>query len=168
MSTLTDQATSFDPGPRAAELQARLAAFMAAHVTPNEHRYNEQALANAPRCPTPQIVQELKAKARAEGLWNLFLPDRRPLAALPPPPEGVEQSGQATFAQAHGAGLSNLDYAPLAEAMGRVMWASEVFNCSAPDTGNMEVLAQYGTPAQRQQWLEPLLRGDIQIGRAHV
>ena len=142
MPTLTDQSTSFDPGPRAAELQARIVAFMAAHVTPNEHRYNEQALANAPRCPTPQIVQELKAKARAEGLWNLFLP------------------GQ------HGTGLSNLDYAPLAEAMGRVMWASEVFNCSAPDTGNMEVLAQYGTPAQQQQWLEPLLRGEI--GRAHV
>ncbi len=137
MTAFADQNPGLDPSPRAAELQARVSAFMAAHVGPNEHRYDEQAQANLPRYTTPQIVQDLKALARAEGLWNLFLPGE------------------------HGAGLSNLDYAPLAEAMGRVMWASEVFNCSAPDTGNMEVLAQYGTPAQQQQWLMPLLRGEI-------
>src|SRR5207237_5725523 len=89
------------------------------------------------RYRTPPIMNELKALARSQGLWNLFLPGE------------------------HGAGLSNLEYAPLAESMGRVLWASEIFNCSAPDTGNMEVLARYGTPAQQERWLKPLLEGKI-------
>jgi len=126
----------FELGSRAKELQARVAAFMAAHVHPNEHLYSEQAQ-GAARYRTPQIVQDLKKKAKAEGLWNLFLPGD------------------------HGAGLTNLEYAPLAELMGRVDWSSEVFNCSAPDTGNMEVLTLYGSEAQKKQWLEPLLNGEI-------
>ena len=126
----------FELGSRATELQARVAAFMAAHVYPNEHLYSEQAQ-GAARYRTPQIVQDLKKKAKAEGLWNLFLPGD------------------------HGAGLTNLEYAPLAELMGRVDWSSEVFNCSAPDTGNMEVLTLYGSEAQKKQWLEPLLNGEI-------
>ncbi len=129
----------FELSPRARELQTRVAAFMAAHVAPNEHLYGEQAQGGA-RYRTPQIVQDLKKKARAEGLWNLFLPGD------------------------HGAGLTNLEYAPLAELMGRVDWSSEVFNCSAPDTGNMEVLTLYGSPEQKKQWLEPLLNGEIRSG----
>ncbi len=129
----------FELSARAKELQARVAAFMDAHVYPNEHLYGEQAQGEA-RYRTPQIVQDLKKKARAEGLWNLFLPGH------------------------HGAGLTNLEYAPLAELMGRVDWSSEVFNCSAPDTGNMEVLTLYGSEAQKKQWLEPLLNGEIRSG----
>ena len=129
----------FDLSPRAKELQARVAAFMANHVYPNEHLYGEQAQGPA-RYRTPQIVQDLKKKARAEGLWNLFLPGE------------------------HGAGLTNLEYAPLAELMGRVDWSSEVFNCSAPDTGNMEVLTLYGSPEQKKQWLTPLMNGEIRSG----
>ena len=129
----------FSPSPRSAELRQRVDAFMDAHVFPVEHLYREQAHGGEPaaRYRTPPVLQQLKAKARAEGLWNLCLPG------------------------SHGAGLSNLDYAPLAESMGRVLWASEVFNCSAPDTGNMDVLAQYGMPEQQKQWLEPLLAGEI-------
>ena len=126
----------FELSARAKELQARVAGFMAAHVYPNEHLYGEQA-EGAARYRTPEIVQQLKKKAKAEGLWNLFLPGD------------------------HGAGLTNLEYAPLAELMGRVDWSSEVFNCSAPDTGNMEVLTLYGSEAQKKQWLEPLLNGEI-------
>ena len=146
MTALNSQPAGLDPGApgalaapseRVHALQARVAAFMATHVYPNEHQYDEQARANLPRFVTPAIVQSLKQAARAEGLWNLFLPGE------------------------HGVGLGNLDYAPLAELMGRVMWASEVFNCSAPDTGNMEVLARYGTPAQQARWLKPLLAGEI-------
>jgi len=129
----------FELSARAKELQARVAAFMEAHVYPNEHLYGEQAQGEA-RYRTPQIVQDLKKRARAEGLWNLFLPGH------------------------HGAGLTNLEYAPLAELMGRVDWSSEVFNCSAPDTGNMEVLTLYGSEAQKKQWLEPLLNGEIRSG----
>ena len=129
----------FEHSPRARELQARVAAFMAAHVYPNEHLYAEQVEKTA-RYRTPDVVQDLKKKARAEGLWNLFLPGD------------------------HGAGLTNLEYAPLAELMGRIDWASEVFNCSAPDTGNMEVLTLYGSPAQKKQWLEPLLAGEVRSG----
>ena len=129
----------FEPSPRSADLRRRIDHFMAQHVFPVEHLYREQAHGGAPdaRYRTPPVLQGLKARAKAEGLWNLFLPGD------------------------HGAGLGNLEYAPLAESMGRVLWASEVFNCSAPDTGNMEVLAQYGTPEQQRQWLEPLLDGRI-------
>ena len=121
---------------RAGELKERLAAFMTEHVYPVEGEYARQ-LTGADRYRTPPLMQDLKSRARAEGLWNLFLP------------------GEA------GAGLSNLEYAPLAEEMGRVLWASEVFNCSAPDTGNMEILELFGTAEQKRQWLEPLLAGDI-------
>ncbi len=117
------------------ELMARLNAFMDEHIYPNEARYYREV---AEGRFWPSIVEELKPLARAQGLWNLFLPE----------PE-------------YGAGLTNAEYAPLCEIMGRVMWSPEVFNCSAPDTGNMEVLARYGTPEQKKQWLEPLLEGKI-------
>ena len=126
---------------RTRQLQALLTDFMNAHVYPNEQRYWDEIEANtrAGRRWTPlALIEELKPKARAAGLWNLFLPDSE-----------------------YGAGLTNQEYAPLAEIMGRVPWASEVFNCSAPDTGNMEVLVRYGTAAQKKQWLEPLLAGEI-------
>jgi acyl-CoA dehydrogenase len=131
----------FSYSARTQQLQARLQAFIAEHVTPAEPRYFAEIEANtqAGRRWTPlQLIEELKVQARAAGLWNLFLPDSE-----------------------RGAGLSNQDYAPLAEIMGRTPWASEVFNCSAPDTGNMEVLVRYGTPEQQQRWLEPLLEGRI-------
>ncbi len=118
------------------DLQARLTAFMDEHVYPNEKRFHQEVEAN--RWQPAPVIEELKPKARAAGLWNLFLPDRE-----------------------HGAGLTNLEYAPLCEIMGRSTMASEVFNCSAPDTGNMEVLAQYGTPEQQDRWLKPLLAGEI-------
>ncbi len=118
------------------ELIARLSTFMDAHVYPNEALYNEQLQLD--RWNTPPIMQELKAKAKEAGLWNLFSPHEE-----------------------YGAGLTNLEYAPLCEMMGRSMIASEVFNCSAPDTGNMEVLSQYGDEAQKARWLQPLLAGEI-------
>jgi acyl-CoA dehydrogenase len=132
---------NFDYTPKVRELQARLMAFMDAHVYPNERRYRDEVAANRARgnpwVPTT-LVEELKGLARAERLWNLFLPN-----------------------SAHGAGLTNLEYAPLAEIMGRVTWAPEVFNCNAPDTGNMETIERYGTDEQKRQWLEPLLEGRI-------
>ncbi|PPE70866.1 acyl-CoA dehydrogenase [Caldimonas thermodepolymerans] len=131
----------FDYSPRTKALQERLQAFMDEHIYPNEARYHAELEENtrAGRRWTPlKLIEELKPKARAAGLWNLFLPDSE-----------------------YGAGLSNQEYAPLAEIMGRVPWSSEVFNCSAPDTGNMEVLVRYGTPEQKKQWLEPLLEGRI-------
>jgi acyl-CoA dehydrogenase len=131
----------FSYSPRTQELQQRLAAFMAEHVYPAEPRYAAeiQAHTEAGKRWTPvPVIEALKPKARAAGLWNLFLPESE-----------------------YGAGLTNQEYAPLAEIMGAVPWASEVFNCSAPDTGNMEVLVRYGTPEQRQRWLEPLLAGEI-------
>ena len=131
----------FSYSPRTVDLQARLQTFMAEHVVPAEPRYFAEIEANtaAGKRWTPlQLIEDLKVKARAAGLWNLFLPDSE-----------------------RGAGLSNQDYAPLAEIMGRTPWASEVFNCSAPDTGNMEVLVRYGTPEHQQRWLEPLLEGRI-------
>jgi acyl-CoA dehydrogenase len=123
-------------------LQGKLARFMDEHVYPNERRFRDEVEANRakgnPWVPT-KLIEELKPKARPEGLWNLFLP-RSPRA-----PEG----------------LSNLEYAPLCEIMGRVHWAPEVFNCSAPDTGNMETLERYGSEEQKRQWLDPLLSGEI-------
>jgi acyl-CoA dehydrogenase len=126
----------FTPSAKSQDFHARLTAFMREHVDPNETFYQQQLRAD--RWRPPSVVEELKAKARAAGLWNLFLPDSE-----------------------HGAGLTNLEYAPLCEVMGRVPWAAEVFNCSAPDTGNMEVLARYGSPEQKDRWLKPLLAGDI-------
>jgi acyl-CoA dehydrogenase len=127
----------FEPTPRTQELRERLAAFCDAHIYPNESLFHAQI--ERERWQVAPIVEELKVKARAAGLWNLFLPhsDR-------------------------GAGLTNLEYAPLCEVMGRSPgFGPEVFNCSAPDTGNMEVLARYGTPAQQERWLTPLLDGRI-------
>jgi acyl-CoA dehydrogenase len=132
----------FEPSARSQELRERLLAFVDAHIYPNEARWRDEVRQR--RWQVPSIVEELKTQARAEGLWNLFLPD------------------SPTTAGRHGAGLSNLEYAPLCEIMGRSLdFAPEVFNCSAPDTGNMEVLARYGTPAQQEEWLAPLLDGTI-------
>src|SRR6185503_7537767 len=119
------------------KLQARILAFMDEHVYPNEKKYREQVNEGDRWQPT-QIVEELKERARAEGLWNLFLPESE-----------------------YGAGLTNLEYAPLCEIMGRSIIAPESFNCSAPDTGNMEVITRYGTAEQKEQWLKPLLAGEI-------
>ena len=126
------------PTPRATELRQRLLDFMDRHVYPNEAAFAHQLEQSDDPRHVPEILDELKAEARSQGLWNLFLPD------------------------AHlGPGLSNVEYAPLAEIMGWVLWASEVFNCSAPDTGNMEILAEFGTPEQQERWLHPLLDGEI-------
>jgi alkylation response protein AidB-like acyl-CoA dehydrogenase len=118
------------------ELQQRLAAFMDQHIYPNEQKFHDEIAAS--RWTPTAIVEELKVMARAEGLWNLFLPESE-----------------------SGAGLTNVEYAPLCEIMGRSVMAPEVFNCSAPDTGNMEVLARYGTAEQQERWLRPLLAGEI-------
>ena len=126
-----------------ASLQDRLAAFMERDVYPNEAVYREQLNAGAGRWQQPPVMDELQTRARAEGLWNLFLPEDE-----------------------HGAGLTNRQYAPLCELMGRSLIAPEVFNCSAPDTGNMEVFARYGTAAQQERWLRPLLDGRIRSGFA--
>jgi acyl-CoA dehydrogenase len=126
----------FEPSPRSRELRDRLIAFFERDIYPNEARFHEQAAAKP--WHVPPVIEDLKDQARAEGLWNLFLPDGE-----------------------RGAGLNNLEYAPLCEVMGRVPWAPEVFNCSAPDTGNMEVLSRYGTTAQQERWLTPLLDGKI-------
>ena len=129
----------FQHSARARELIERLSAFMDAHVYPNEKLYHEQIAED--RWGHPPILEELKARAKKEGLWNLFLPES----------EHPESK--------HGAGLSNVDYAPLCEIMGRVHFSSQVFNCSAPDTGNMETLIRYGTEAQKARWLPGLLDG---------
>ena len=118
-------------------LRERLTSFMDEHIYPNETTYQEQ-VEKGDRWQIPALIEELKVKAKAAGLWNMFLPDSE-----------------------HGAGLTNLEYAPLCEMMGRSPMASEVFNCSAPDTGNMEVLARYGAAEQKKRWLEPLLAGEI-------
>ncbi len=128
---------AFDPSPKVQALQARLRDFMDAHIYPNEARHAQEAERLGPWAVLP-VIDELKPLARAAGLWNLFLPE-----------------------SSHGAGLSNLEYAPLCETMGRSFLAPEVFNCSAPDTGNMEVLARYGTPEHQDRWLKPLLAGEI-------
>ncbi|HEY5341039.1 MAG TPA: acyl-CoA dehydrogenase family protein [Candidatus Aquilonibacter sp.] len=125
------------------EIYERLLAFMREYVYPNEARYESELQAANTRWTQPGIMEELKSRAQAQGLWNLFLPE----------PE-------------YGAGLSNREYAPLCELMGTSPIAPEVFNCNAPDTGNMEVLARYGSPEQRERWLVPLLRGEIRSGFA--
>jgi acyl-CoA dehydrogenase len=128
---------AFDPSPKVQDYQQRLSAFMDEHIYPNEARHVAEAEALGPWKVLP-VIEELKPKARALGLWNLFLPE-----------------------SSYGAGLTNLEYAPLCEIMGRSLLAPEVFNCAAPDTGNMEVLARYGTPDDQDRWLKPLLAGDI-------
>ncbi len=129
------RAMIFEPSAKAVDLGQRLHAFMDAHIYPNEPTFRRQ-IDSGDRWQPSEIVEELKAKARAAGLWNLFLPESE-----------------------SGAGLTNVEYAPLCEIMGRSPMAPEVFNCSAPDTGNMEVLVRYGTPEQKAKWLEPLLAG---------
>ncbi len=133
----------FDLSARAQEIRERLIAFMHEVVEPGEREFFAEVEKPGQRWMIPAVMEEMKRKAKAAGLWNLFLPDSR-----------------------HGAGLSNLEYARLAEIMGRSMIASEAFNCSAPDTGNMEVLHLYGNEFQKKQWLEPLLAGDIRSGFA--
>lgn len=127
---------NFEFSERVKSLQRRLEAFLDEHIYPNEQRFHDEIQRN--RWLPTKVIEELKPKARAAGLWNLFLPESE-----------------------HGAGLTNLEYAPLCEMMGRSEMGPEVFNCAAPDTGNMEVLARYGTPEQKEQWLKPLLRGEI-------
>jgi len=137
----------FDYSPKTKELQAKLTQFMEDHIYPAEKDYAAEMAANtaAGKRWTPlQTIEQLKPKAQAAGLWNLFLPV-----------DTAEASGY------HGAGLTNAEYAPLAEIMGRVVWASEVFNCSAPDTGNMETIARYGSEPIKARWLRPLLDGQI-------
>jgi acyl-CoA dehydrogenase len=129
---------NFDYSEKVQGLRARLEAFVDEHVYPNEKTYAEQLDAAENRWTVPQIMEDLKAEARAAGLWNLFLPESE-----------------------YGAGLTNLEYAPLCEVMGRSPIAPEIFNCNAPDTGNMEVLVRHGTPEQKERWLEPLLKGEI-------
>jgi len=129
---------SFEPSDKVQALIERLQAFMEAEIYPNEEIYWDQLNGAQDRWQPVPIVEALKPKARAAGLWNLFLAHSK-----------------------RGAGLTNLEYAPLCEVMGRVHWAPEVFNCSAPDTGNMETLELYGTDAQKKRWLEPLLAGEI-------
>jgi len=127
---------NFDYTPKVQELRERVSAFMREHVYPNEHKWHEHTR-SAKRWEVVPIIEELKPKARAAGLWNLWRP------------------------KSHGGTLTNLEYAPLCEIMGRVEWAPEVFNCSAPDTGNMETILKYGTPEQVKTWCEPLLEGQI-------
>jgi acyl-CoA dehydrogenase len=124
----------FNYSEKTLEMKSRLAAFMDEHVYPNEQRYHDE-INSGDRWQPLQFIEDLKDKARAADLWNLFLPDA--------------------------SGLTNLEYAPLAEMMGRVYWSAEIFNCSAPDTGNMEVLHLYGSAAQKEQWLQPLLNAEI-------
>jgi acyl-CoA dehydrogenase len=130
----------FDYSPKVKELQGRVSRFMDQHVYPNEHKHHEEIEANRakgnPWVPL-KLIEDLKNKARAEGLWNLWRP------------------------KSHGGTLTNVEYAPLCEIMGAVYWAPEVFNCSAPDTGNMETILRYGTPAHVEQWGQPLLEGKI-------
>jgi acyl-CoA dehydrogenase len=128
----------FDHSARALDLLERVDSFIEREVTPREEGYQRELLALEDPWVVLPAIEELKEKARREGLWNLFLPDEE-----------------------HGAGLTNVEYAPLAERMGRSLIASEVFNCNAPDTGNMEVLLSFGSDEQRERWLKPLLAGDI-------
>lgn len=127
----------FSPSPKVREFQDKVTGFMEEHIYPAEAAIEKEIEVSGNPHHHPRIIEELKQRARSQGLWNLFLPDTT-----------------------YGAGLTNLEYAPLSEIMGRSPYASEVFNCSAPDTGNMEILAEFGTPEQKQQWLEPLLAGE--------
>ena len=127
----------FEYAPKVKSLQGQLTSFLNEHIYPNEALVNQQIATGDRWTPIP-LIEELKPKAKAAGLWNLFLPE-----------------------SPSGAGLKNIEYAPLCEIMGRVSWAPEVFNCSAPDTGNMEVLERYGSTAHKEQWLKPLLAGEI-------
>ena len=129
---------NFDYTPKVNELRSRVTAFMQEHIYPAEAKYHAAVNGGESRWEIPSVMDELKACSKKENLWNLFLPESE-----------------------YGAGLSNLDYAPLAEIMGRSLIASEAFNCAAPDTGNMEVLVRYGSDEQKKTWLEPLLRGEI-------
>jgi len=133
----------FELTDRCKDYQARLLAFMDEHIYPNESTYHQQMAAADTPHHQPQILEDLKVKAKEAGLWNLFHPDPK-----------------------WGPGLKNAEYAPLAEIMGRVGWASEVFNCNAPDTGNMEVLSHFGTDEHKEKWLRPLLDGEIASGFA--
>src|SRR5215469_9092408 len=128
----------FDLSPKTERLRGQVRAFMEREIYPAERVFERQIEEAPSRWQIPPIMEELKKKARADGLWNLFLPESE-----------------------LGAGLTNLEYAPLCEIMGRSPIAPEVFNCSAPDTGNMEVLVRYGTPEQKELWLKPLLAGEI-------
>src|SRR5215213_9160251 len=138
----------FSLGPAETERRDKVRAFMDEHIRPRVADYDAQQR-EGERWKVLPVIEELKEKARGEGLWNLFMP----------PSHGAEPvDGSFDFA---GPGLSNLQYAFCAEEMGRILWASEVFNCSAPDTGNMEVLHRYGTREQKEQWLRPLMDGEI-------
>ncbi|HXC41021.1 MAG TPA: acyl-CoA dehydrogenase family protein, partial [Burkholderiales bacterium] len=128
----------FEQSKKSLQLQERLQSFMEKYVYPNEETYHHQLASAKDRWQPVPIVEELKQEAKKAGLWNLFLPESK-----------------------RGAGLTNLEYAPLCEIMGRVHWSPEVFNCSAPDTGNMETLERYATEEQKKRWLEPLLAGEI-------
>ena len=128
----------FDYSPKVQDLRKKVSQFMDEHVHPNEQTFEDQLNSGPDRWQIPPIIEEIKERAKSAGLWNLFLPESE-----------------------YGYGLTNLEYAPLSEIMGRVHWGSEVFNCSAPDTGNMEVISRYCTPEQQQEWLEPLLEGKI-------
>jgi acyl-CoA dehydrogenase len=133
----------FQLSPKAADYKARLERFMDEHIYPNERALFDAADHQPGRWEPLKLLKEIKERAKAQGLWNLFLPDSE-----------------------LGAGLTNLEYAPLAEIMGRSHWGPEVFNCSAPDTGNMEVLVRYGSETQKERWLKPLLAGEIRSGFA--
>jgi len=128
----------FNYSKQSVELQEKLTKFFDEHIYPNETNYDKAIEDSGDPLHIPDVLDDLKEEAKKLDLWNLFLPDKN-----------------------HGPGLSNLDYAPLAEIMGRVWWSSEVFNCSAPDTGNMEILAEFGTDEQKKEWLDPLLEGKI-------
>jgi acyl-CoA dehydrogenase len=135
---------NFQYNDKTIEIKARLEAFMDEHVYPNEAVYHQQLAEN--RWDTPPIMADLKLLAKAQGLWNLYIPP--------------------SLSEFGGAGLSNVEYAALAEVMGRVLWSAEIFNCNAPDTGNMEVFMKYATPAQQEKWLKPLLNGEIRSSYA--
>jgi acyl-CoA dehydrogenase len=135
---------NFQYNDKTIEIKARLETFMDEHVYPNEAVYHQQLAEN--RWDTPPIMAELKLLAKAQGLWNLYIPP--------------------SLSEFGGAGLSNVEYAALAEVMGRVLWSPEIFNCNAPDTGNMEVFMKYATPAQQEKWLKPLLNGEIRSSYA--